>query len=69
MIEVYRSHQKKQGLEVNIMDIELQLPVWLVKEINKHSTKSTQYMIKKILKDVMESEEGDVIIRRILGKD
>lgn len=47
------------------MDIELQLPVWLVKELNKHSNKSTQYMIKKVLKEVINSSDGRRIIKRI----
>jgi len=47
------------------MDIELQLPVWLVIELNKHTHKSTQYMIKKVLKEVINSSDGRRILERI----
>lgn len=47
------------------MEFNMQLPVWMVSELSKHSDKSTQYIIKKILKDVLVSEEGERILVRI----
>lgn len=44
--------------------MEIQLPKWLVDELYKHTDKSLQYVIRNILENTVNMEEGKEILRK-----
>lgn len=51
--------------------MNLQLPSWIIKSIEESFgvNKSNQYYIKLIMKECINSEEGRVIIERIINRE
>lgn len=49
--------------------MKLELPKWITDEIELDSNKSVQYVIKEILREYLESNEGGVIRERIRRRE
>lgn len=49
--------------------MQLNLPKWMCDEIESDSNMSVQYIIKEILKEYLDSEEGRIIRNRIRRRE
>ncbi len=49
--------------------IDLQLPTWMVKELSNYSDKSTQYIIKNLIKETLNTEEGREILEKLRKRE
>ncbi len=49
--------------------MQIQLPKWMIKELEKRLNRSAQYIIKEILKEYLDSEDGGRIRKRIRERE